>query len=159
MPAISQCPNCHRQVQIPETLFGRAVRCPLCGQSFSAGGASAPLELAAAPWERREDLLPHRGGLILTLGILSLLICGLLGPFAWIMGSNDLAKMHRGRMDKSGYGATQAGYILGIISTDSHGTNLRSRVLGCLDCRSNPPLIAYHCSPDNAVLRSHGDFE
>ncbi|MCS7158878.1 MAG: hypothetical protein RMJ19_00260 [Gemmatales bacterium] len=118
MPAISQCPYCHRQVQIPETLFGRAVRCPLCGQSFTAGGAPAPMvEAAEVRKKPRKDLEPHRGGLILTLGILSLMICGLLGPFAWIMGSNDLAQMRRGRMDKSGYGATQAGYILGIIST------------------------------------------
>ena len=60
---------------------------------------------------------PHRGGTILVLGILSLVICGLLGPIAWIMGSIDLAKMRRGEMDNSGYGITQAGWILGIIGT------------------------------------------
>ncbi|MCS7158876.1 MAG: DUF4190 domain-containing protein [Gemmatales bacterium] len=64
-----------------------------------------------------ETVEPHRGGLILILGILSIVVCGLLGPFALIMGSLDLAKMRQGRMDKSGYQVTLAGWILGIIST------------------------------------------
>src|SRR5262245_46758655 len=35
-------------------------------------------------------LQPHRGGLILTLGILSFFFAPLiLGPIAWIMGNND----------------------------------------------------------------------
>ena len=39
----------------------------------------------------RRDLLPHRGSTILTLGILSLLVCGpILGPMAWVMGNTDL---------------------------------------------------------------------
>jgi hypothetical protein len=33
------------------------------------------------------------------------------------MGAQDLDKMRRGVMDKSGYGVTQAGYILGIVAT------------------------------------------
>jgi hypothetical protein len=33
---------------------------------------------------------PHRGTLILVLGILSLVVCGLLGIFVWVMGSGDL---------------------------------------------------------------------
>src|SRR5262249_21073957 len=39
---------------------------------------------------RRRDAAPHRGSLILTLGILSLVVCHPLGLFAWIMGNNDL---------------------------------------------------------------------
>ncbi len=62
--------------------------------------------------------LPHRGGLILTLGILALVCgCAVIGPVAWIMGNNDLKQMQAGRMDPSGQGITQAGMILGIIST------------------------------------------
>lgn len=60
---------------------------------------------------------PDRGGLILTLGILSLVLCGLLGPFAWVMGSNDLKAIDAGRMDPRGRGTTQAGMVCGIIST------------------------------------------
>jgi hypothetical protein len=29
---------------------------------------------------------PHRGGLILALGILGFILCQLLGPVAWILG-------------------------------------------------------------------------
>ena len=60
---------------------------------------------------------PHRGTLILVLGILSLVICGPLGIAAWIMGSGDLKEMDASTMDPSGRGNTQAGKICGIIGT------------------------------------------
>ena len=50
---------------------------------------------------------PHRGVLILVLGILSLTVCGILAPFAWVMGNTDLEKMRAGQMDPSGEGLTQ----------------------------------------------------
>jgi hypothetical protein len=71
----------------------------------------------------RRDLMPHRGGMILTLGILGLVsvfVCCLgllLSPFAWIMGNQDLAEIRAGRMDPEGEGMTQAGRICGIIGT------------------------------------------
>jgi hypothetical protein len=59
---------------------------------------------------------PHRGGLILALGILSFLLCGIFTAIpAWIMGSGDLKEMEAGAMDPSGRGLTQAGKILGMI--------------------------------------------
>ena len=62
--------------------------------------------------------MPHRGGLVLTLGILGLVMCGIFtGIPAWVMGSKDLTLMREGRMDPSGEGMTKAGYILGIIAT------------------------------------------
>jgi hypothetical protein len=63
---------------------------------------------------------PHRGAMILTFGILSVAICLLgpiLGPMAWVMGTNDLREMDAGRMDRSGEGITRAGQIIGIIGT------------------------------------------
>jgi hypothetical protein len=69
---------------------------------------------------RRRYGRPHRGAAILTLGILSLIMmfpCAPLGIFAWVMGSNDLTEMRRGQMDNSGEGLTQAGRILGMVST------------------------------------------
>jgi hypothetical protein len=59
----------------------------------------------------------HRGVLILILGILGLITCPILPPFAWVMGNNDLAAMRAGRMDPSGQGLTEAGRICGIIGT------------------------------------------
>jgi hypothetical protein len=59
---------------------------------------------------------PHRGGLILALGLLGLIIgCPAFSLMAWIMGSHDLAEIRAGRMDPTGHGLTQVGYILGLI--------------------------------------------
>ncbi|MZR62960.1 hypothetical protein [Alcanivorax sp. DP30] len=62
-------------------------------------------------------LAPHRGGLILTLGLLGLLMFAPLGIAAWIMASSDLNTIREGRMDKRGEGMTLAGKILGILAT------------------------------------------
>jgi hypothetical protein len=67
-------------------------------------------------WDDARDLKPHRGLAVLLLGIFGLKTCGVLGIVAFIMGRNDLAEMDAGRMDPSGRGMTQAGYILGIVS-------------------------------------------
>lgn len=66
---------------------------------------------------RRPYRRPHRGGTILTFGILGLLCCGFLGIAAWVMGASDLAEMRRGVMDSSGRSMTKAGMILGIVAT------------------------------------------
>jgi hypothetical protein len=67
---------------------------------------------------RRRDMRPHRGTLILILGILSFVCLGFVfGPMAWIMGNNDLKEMRAGRMDPEGEGLTNGGRICGMIST------------------------------------------
>jgi hypothetical protein len=58
-----------------------------------------------------------RGGLILTLGILSLVVCAPLGPIAWILGSGDLKKIAAGQISSEAKGLTQAGMICGIIGS------------------------------------------
>jgi hypothetical protein len=59
---------------------------------------------------------PHRGTLILVLGILSVVFCGIFTAIpAWIMGNTDLAEMNAGTMDPSGRGLTNAGRIIGMI--------------------------------------------
>ncbi len=60
---------------------------------------------------------PHRGTLILVLGILGLVVCWPLGIAAWVMGSGDLKEMDAGTMDPGGRGSTNAGKICGIIGT------------------------------------------
>jgi hypothetical protein len=84
------------------------------GASPAAGNVAdtAITENAFAP-----PLQPHRATLVLLLGILSLIVCAPLGIAAWIMGSNDLAAMRSGRMDRSGESVTAVGQILGIIGT------------------------------------------
>ena len=60
---------------------------------------------------------PHRGTLVLVLGILSLVVCAPLGIAAWIMGNNDLKEIAAGTMDPSGQQTTNIGKILGMIGT------------------------------------------
>ena len=61
---------------------------------------------------------PHRGVLILVLGILSFVLCGILTAIpAWVMGNSDLREIDAGAMDPSGRGLTNAGRILGMIAT------------------------------------------
>jgi hypothetical protein len=67
----------------------------------------------------RRSVMPHRGAMVLTLGILSIvLFCApVLGPTAWILGHTDLKLIRSGQMDRSGEGMTQAGMILGMVTT------------------------------------------
>ena len=60
---------------------------------------------------------PHRGTLILVLGILSIVLCQILGIPAWVMGNGDLKQMDAGTMDPSGRSITNAGRICGIVAT------------------------------------------
>ena len=59
---------------------------------------------------------PHRGTLVLVLGILSLIICQPLGIAAWLMGNADLKQIADGTMNPEGKSLTQIGKILGIIA-------------------------------------------
>jgi hypothetical protein len=63
-----------------------------------------------------QPLRPHRGGVVLALGILGIVVCFICGIIAWVMGNNDLRDMAAGRMDPAGRGLTQAGKICGMIS-------------------------------------------
>ena len=63
-----------------------------------------------------QTVKPHRGTLILILGILGIFCCGFsLGIPALIMGSADLKEMDAGTMDPAGRGSTNGGKICGII--------------------------------------------
>jgi LSD1 subclass zinc finger protein len=106
------------------------------------------------PWEGpyggvRRDCEPHRGPMVLTLGIISTvcgamsvvgwLCCGLavllslpglpLGIVAWVMGSRDLRQMREGTKHPEGQGQTQAGRICGIIGTITSALGLLVTVL------------------------------
>jgi len=60
---------------------------------------------------------PHRGTMILVLGILGIVLCMICGIVAWVMGNSDLREMQAGRMDRTGEGITKAGKICGMIGT------------------------------------------
>jgi len=74
-------------------------------------------EVTAVPQGQQQmPLRPHRGVLILVLGILGIVCCFICGIIAWVMGNGDLREIDAGRMDPSGRGLTQAGKICGMIS-------------------------------------------
>ncbi len=77
-------------------------------------------------WSAEQSpLRPHRGGVVLALGILGIVVCFICGIIAWVMGNNDLREMAAGTMDPAGRGLTQAGKICGMI-----GVILTIAVLG-----------------------------
>ena len=57
------------------------------------------------------------GPLILILGILSIVLCQILGPVAWIMGNNGMTLLNSGQGDEAQRGNVNAGRICGIVGT------------------------------------------
>ena len=62
-------------------------------------------------------LLRPRGSAILVLGVLSLVLCNVLGPVAWVMGNEELRRINTGQVDPMTRNSATAGRLLGIIST------------------------------------------
>ena len=154
MPTQINCPSCSRALRVPDELLGKNVKCPTCSTTFEASAEGPPPappeeeELPVAPparrpappddydepqeeerrprRRRREHLEPHRGGMIMVLGILA--ICGIavipLGPIAWILGNSDLKAIRAGRMDPEGESQTNTGRICGMIATILWGGGL-----------------------------------
>ncbi len=58
-----------------------------------------------------------RGTMVLVLGILSIVICQLLGPFAWSMGRSALREIDASGQPYSNRGQVQAGMVCGIVGT------------------------------------------
>ncbi|MEY4174082.1 MAG: hypothetical protein RI900_1247 [Actinomycetota bacterium] len=68
------------------------------------------------PYRTRLD--HPNGTTVLVLGILSLVVCGLLGPVAWVMGNNALREIDaQPGVDYANRGNITAGRICGIIGT------------------------------------------
>lgn len=132
-----RCPHC--QAVLESARPGATIPCPTCGQWLEVPGPQAEPNLPEAqlldepparrrsasragrlrnPYRRRRRLEPHRGTLILVLGILSLVVAQvILGPIAWILGNEDLKKIRAGRMDPEGESPTNTGRICGMVGT------------------------------------------
>ena len=78
--------------------------------------SAPPVEAVEAQPTTSQPVKPHRGVVVLVLGILGLVCCFICGIIAWVMGNNDLREMAAGTMDSAGRGMTQAGKICGMIS-------------------------------------------
>jgi hypothetical protein len=77
------------------------------------------LPLPGGDEDYRGPGLPHRGGTILVLGIISFLL-SFIPPAAWVLGgwtinqaNTDLHQMGLRQMDRSGKAMTQAGKAFG----------------------------------------------
>lgn len=83
---------------------------------FSPPASNSPASTGGSNPYANQYVQPHRGGLILVLGIVGIVMgCPIFSLMAWVMGSGDLREMRSGRMDRSGEGLTQAGQLLGMI--------------------------------------------
>jgi hypothetical protein len=60
---------------------------------------------------------PSRGGTVLTLGILSLVVCTVMGPIAWAMGNEELRRIDSGQAPPEQRGSVTAGRVCGIIAS------------------------------------------
>ena len=112
------CPTCNA-VNDPNAVF-----CSQCATNITGLGAGGvrynPHAHAPVPQQYGgygAYSLPSRASTVLTLGILSLVLCTLMGPIAWAMGSEELRRMDSGVTDPSQRGSVNAGRICGIIGT------------------------------------------
>ncbi len=133
----TSCPSCGHTLRVKDALIGKRVRCPECDKAFLVeeeephedddrrSSDDQPEERASSSG-RRTKLAPHRGTMVLTLGICSFggvvlfplawagIVCGIL---AWVFGHKDLARIKNREMDPEGEGPTKAGMICGMIAT------------------------------------------
>ena len=63
----------------------------------------------------------------LVLGILGIVICGIIAPFAWRMGKRAVDEIDASQGQLGGRGQAQAGYILGVIGTILLGAGAAGR--------------------------------
>ena len=119
------CVNCHQTITIPSKPYDPS-QIPVAPASAQMGSIPSSVFPPSPGYDPSQIggqsglwFKPHRGGLILALGISCLVCvccCGcvswLFGLLALIMGSSDLADMRSGKMDPSGKGVTQVGIVL-----------------------------------------------
>src|SRR5262245_3405922 len=70
-----------------------------------------PTAVNSYGWPTSPYREPHRGAVILTLGIVGIFVCDVVSLIAIVMAIVDLNKMSQGAMDPSGRGLTIAGLI------------------------------------------------
>lgn len=98
-----RCPDC------AEAVLADARVCKHCGFRFEGTSSSTQVPVPQPDHPR--------GTLILVLGIVSFLSCGLLGPVAWVMGNRAIREVDASSPPARNRGAIQAGRVLGIVSS------------------------------------------
>ena len=62
--------------------------------------------------------------LVLILGIVGIVVCGLVAPFAWVMGNRVVNEIDASNGQLGGRSQAQAGRICGIVGTALMGLGL-----------------------------------
>ncbi len=106
-----------------------AARAELARLQQGAQPAYAPYP-AYAPMP--QYIYPSRSGTILTLGILSLVVCAICGPIAWAMGNEELRRIAAGQTPPHQQGNVTAGKICGIVGTCIMGLAIVFVILGVI---------------------------
>lgn len=83
-------------------------------QGYPAQGYGAAPQ---APWGPAASYAHPRGTTVLVLGILSIVVAPVLGPFAWVMGRTALREVDAAPHATSNRSSLQVGMVLGIIGT------------------------------------------
>lgn len=65
-----------------------------------------------------------RATTVLVLGILGLVLCGVIAPFAWVMGKSTLEEIDASGGRWGGRSSANTGYILGIVGSIMLGFGL-----------------------------------
>lgn len=121
----AQCPGCGADLVIPdskdESLDEPEVvesverrPCPMCGERVPVEAVTCRFCGERLKGKPRRFQAPHRGVLILVLGILSWAVCIVFGPVAWFLGTRDIKEMDAGRMNADGRTLTQVGRCIGL---------------------------------------------
>jgi hypothetical protein len=69
------------------------------------------------PGPAPQYIYPSRASTVLVLGILSLVVCHVLGPIAWSMGNEELRRIDQGQAPAFARGNVTAGRVCGIVGT------------------------------------------
>ena len=105
-----RCPLRHQLTATIATLRPKVDRNPT---NPFAGSRPTPSETRP-----RRVTVPHRGTLVLILGVLGWICgCPIFSVMAWSLGNSDLREMQYGRMNPDGEGMTRAGQLLGMTHT------------------------------------------
>src|SRR4051794_17954533 len=72
---------------------------------------------------------PPKATTALVLGILGIVVCGFVAPFAWKVGRDTVRDIDASQGRLGGRGSAQAGYILGVLGTVLLGLGLLAAVV------------------------------
>jgi len=104
-----------QQVQDRQRIAALTAQLAAMQQALARVGAG---KAAIQPYQGYQSYAyPGRGSTILTLGILSLVVCTVMGPIAWAMGNEELRRIDSGQTSPDGRGNVTAGRICGIVAS------------------------------------------